>query len=186
MSDASASTAERRRALLDQASAALGGRMVALWRIVDAGEPGRAVTEFVSVPCAPAVDPIHGFDVLGLLHRWGRIVAPESVWLGCRIDEDNWHVTPVRLDPPQGPPTGVERRSPERLVVELAGFCFASLEPMWLAADQATVYLCAALASIEDCLGSIRGTLGLNVSARARLLADLAAVADSINGALRT
>ena len=173
------SLADRRRALLDQASAALRGHVVALWRL----NGGRAVAEMVSRPEPPqrAID----FDVAGLLQRWGRVAPPESLWVGCRIDVDRWQVAPVRSDQPEPPPTGVERRSPERLVIELAGLCFGALEPMWITADQATVYLCAALEVIESCLRRVRTTDGLSLHARAHLLADLAGVADSIDGALR-
>ncbi len=174
------SLADRRRALLDQASAALRGRVVALWRMADGG---RAVAEIVSAP-EPPRHPIE-FDLAGLLHRWGRVAPPESLWVGCRMNADHWHVAPVRIDPPERPPTGVERRSPERLVIELAGLCFGALEPMWITADQATVYLCAALEVIESCLRRVRTTDGLSLHARAHLLADLAGVADAIDGALR-
>jgi hypothetical protein len=154
---------------------------VALWRIAD---PGRAVTEIVSAPPAPAVDPA-GFDVIGLLQSWGRIAPRDSMWVGCRVNDDRWHVAPVRVDPPEGPPAGIERRSPERLVVELAGLCFGALEPVWIASDQTTVYLCAALESLERCLSRIRTTMGLSVAARAHLLADLARVADAVDRALQ-
>lgn len=171
--------ADRRRALLDQASAALRGHVVALWRL----NGGRAVAEMVSRPEPPqrAID----FDVAGLLQRWGRVAPPESLWVGCRIDVDRWQVAPVRSDQPEPPPTGVERRSPERLVMELAGLCLGALERIWQAADQTTVYLCSALCVLDVCLERVRTAQGLTPSVRAHLLADLAGVADSIDGALR-
>ena len=172
--------ADRRRALLDHASAALRGRVVALWRMADGG---RAVAEIVSAP-EQSPDPIE-LDLAGLLHRWGRVAPPESLWVGCRVDAEQWHVAPVRSQTPQRSPTGVERRSPERLVVELTGLCCGALEPTWVASDQATVYLCAALEVLERCLRRIRITDGLSLHARAHLLADLAGVADAIDGALR-
>ncbi len=170
----------RRRVLLDQVSGALRGQVVAMWRLAHGG---RAVTEAVSRP-----QLAHGaadFDLNGLLQRWGRVAAPESLWVGCQIDVDHWHVAAVRCDPPAPPPSGIERRSPERLVIELAGLSLGALERIDRAADQATVFLCAAMEVLDTCLGRIRAADGLSVVARARLLADLAGVADAIDGALR-
>jgi hypothetical protein len=170
----------RRRVLLDQASGALRGHVVALWRLAHGG---LVVTEAVSRPqlARGAVD----FDLSGLLQRWGRSATPESLWVGCQINVDRWHVAAVRCDPPEPPPTGIERRSPERLVVELAALSLGALERIWRAADQETVFLCAALEALDTCLGRIRGADGLSVVARAHLLADLAGVAEAIDGALR-
>jgi hypothetical protein len=94
-------------------------------------------------------------------------------------------VAAVRSDPPAPPPTGLERRSPERLVVELGGRCLGAHEGAWSAVDQATVYLCSALDLLEDCLGRVRTADGLSASGRAHILADLANLADVIDGALR-
>jgi hypothetical protein len=170
--------ADRRRALLDQASVALRGHIVALWRL----SGGQAVAELVSQPLAP--QQLVDFDVVGLLQRWGRVVLPGSLWVGCRIDADRWHVAPVRSDPPEPPPTGVERRSSERLVMELAGFSLGALERIWTAADQATVYLCSALCILDVCLGRIRTAQVLPAGVQAHLLADLAGVADAIDHAM--
>ena len=171
--------ADRRRALLDQASAALRGHLVALWRFAN-GRP--AVAEIVSAPEPPrhAIE----FDLAGLLHRWGRVAPPDSLWVGCRMDTDHWYVAPVRTDLPEPPPTGIERRSPERIVIELAGLCIGALERISVAADQATVYLCTALDVLDVCLGRVRTAHGLTPGVRAHLLADLAGVADAIDGAL--
>src|SRR6266699_1743307 len=102
---------EHRSELLNQLSTALRGRTVALWRVA---RGGLAMTEAVSrrPPPAGAVE----FDVAGVLRRWGRLTLPQSLWIGCRVDADRWHVAAVRNDPPAPPPTGLERRSPERLV----------------------------------------------------------------------
>jgi len=172
---------ERRQVLLDQASAALRGHVVGLWRLAN---DGHSVIEIVSRPDPPW--ELVELDLGGLLRRWGRRARPESRWVGCRTDTALWHVAPVRLDPPGPPPSGIERRSPERLVIELAGLSLGALERIWRAADQATVYLCAALEVLEHCLGRVRTTDGLTVRARAHLLADLAGVADAIDGALST
>jgi hypothetical protein len=171
--------ADGRRAVLDQASVALRGHVVALWRL----NGGRAVAEIVSQPGPPS--HVVEFDVAGLLQRWGRVAPPGSLWVGCRIDVDHWHVAPVRSEPPEPPPTGIERRSPARLVMELSGLCLGALERIATAADQATVYLCSALCVLDVCLGRVRTAHGLTPGVRAHLLADLAGVADAIDGALR-
>lgn len=170
--------ADRRRALLDQASVALRGHIVALWRL----SGGQAVAELVSRTGLTA--QIAEFDVARLLQRWGRVAPAGSLWVGCRIDADHWHVAPVRSDSPEPPPTGIERRSPERLVMDLAGFSLGALERIWTAADQATVYLCSALCILDVCLERIRLAHMLTPSTQAHLLTDLAGVADAIENAL--
>src|SRR5438034_7067120 len=45
----------------------------------------------------------------------------KSLWVACRFDPSRLHVARVRSDVPAPPPAGIERRSPERLVLELAG-----------------------------------------------------------------
>lgn len=172
---------ERRCELLNQMSAALRGRTVALWRVA---RGGLATTEAVSrrSPPAGALE----FDLSGVLRRWGRLALPQSLWIGCRVDADRWHVAAVRSDPPAPPPTGLERRSPERLVVELGGLCLGAHERAWWAVDQATVYLCSALQLLEGCSGRVRTAEGLSASGRAHILADLANLADVIDDALQT
>src|SRR5947208_16595910 len=82
---------ERRRVLLDQASAALRGHIVGLWRLTDGGH---TVIEIVSPPDAPP--QLLELDLGGLLHQWGRRAKPESRWVGCRTATTLWHVAPVR------------------------------------------------------------------------------------------
>lgn len=81
---------DRRRALLDQASVALKGHIVALWRL----NGRQAVAELVSRPGLPQQEV--EFDVAGLLQRWGRAAPAGSLWVGCRINADHWHVAPDR------------------------------------------------------------------------------------------
>jgi hypothetical protein len=171
---------ERRCELLNQLSTALRGRTVALWRIV---RGGLATTEAVSR--RPPPEGIVEFDLAGMLRRWGRLALPQSLWIGCRVDAVRWHVAAVRNDPPAPPPTGLERRSPERLVVELGGLCLGAHERAWWTVDQATVCLSSALGLVETCLGRVRAADGLSPNGRAHILADLARVADVIDGALR-
>ena len=169
---------ERRCELLNQLSTALRGRTVALWRVV---QGGLATTEAVSR--RPPPDDAVEFDIAGVLRRWGRLALPHSLWVGCRVDADHWHVAAVRRDPPAPPPTGLERRSPERLVVELGALCFGAHERAWWALDQAAVFLCTARELRESRLERISAQ-GPSAS-RARVLADLANVASVLDEALR-
>ena len=169
---------DRRCELLNQLSTALRGRTVALWRVV---QGGLVTTEAVSL--RPPPDGAVEFDVAGVLRRWGRLALPHSLWVGCRVDADRWHVAAVRRDPPSPPPTGLERRSPERLVIELGALCFGAHERAWSALDQAALFLCTARELVESCLERI-SEQGPSAG-RARVLADLARVAEVLDQALR-
>ena len=174
------SVAERRRQLIAQASAALQGHVVALWRLE---EDGQTVAEAVSRTDVPP-DTLD-FDLTRLLKKWGRAPRPGSLWVGCRIDADRWCLGLVRSDPPGPPPNGVERRSPEQLIVELAGLSLGALERLWAAtSDQATVYLCTALELVKMSLLRVHKLPGLSELARATLLSDLAGVSAHIDNAL--
>jgi hypothetical protein len=174
------SIAERRRLLVAQASAALQGHVVALWRLE---EDGQTVAEALSRQDVPP--DTFDFDLVRLLKRWGRAALPGSLWVGCRIDADRWCVGLVRADPPGPPPNGIERRSPEQLIVELAGLSLGALERLWAGtSDQATVYLCTALEVLKMCLLRVHAVPGLSESARARLLFDLTSVSGNIDHAL--
>jgi len=94
-------------------------------------------------------------------------------------------VAAVRSDPPAPPPTGLERRSPERLVVELGGLCLGAHERTWLAVDDATLHLCSAIDLVEDCGRRVRTAKGLSATGRADILADLANLASEIGGVLQ-
>src|SRR5260370_35047312 len=88
---------ERRRVLLDQASAALRGHIVGLWRVTDRGH---TVVEIVSPPSAPT--QTLELDLAGLLQRWGRPARPESRWVGSRTAAPR-HMAPGRVDAPAPP-----------------------------------------------------------------------------------
>src|SRR3989440_4177330 len=50
------------------------------------------------------------------------------LWVAGRLSPQHWCVTPVWNALPQPPPAGVERRSPERLTLELGGVCIGLIE----------------------------------------------------------
>src|SRR5437867_4626045 len=77
---------ERRQAILRQASAALRGRMVTLWRMAS----GFAVAEVASQPPVPRV--LIDFDVAAGLRMWCRAVAVGGLWVVCRRVPGGWVV----------------------------------------------------------------------------------------------
>src|SRR5947199_10171954 len=115
---------EGRREILRQASVALGGRPVTVWEVsVRAELEPQASSE-------PA--PTHhasNLDVDATLRRWNIAIVQGSRWVGCRgVADGLWVVAPVRARPPAPPPDGRERRSRERLTLELAGLCLGLLD----------------------------------------------------------
>jgi signal transduction histidine kinase len=124
---------EGRREILRQASVALGGRSVTAWEV-----SARAELE-PQASSDPA--PTHHatkLDVDATLRRWNIAIVQGSRWVGCRAaSEGSWVVAPVRTRPPAPPPEGHERRSPERLTLELAGLCLGLLDRRESAPGQA-------------------------------------------------
>src|SRR6266849_3287857 len=115
---------EGRREILRQASVALGGRPVTVWEVsVRAELEPQASSE-------PA--PTHHtskLDVDATLRRWNIAIVQGSRWVGCQGAADGfWVVAPVRSRPPAPPPEGRERRSRERLTLELAGLCLGLVD----------------------------------------------------------
>jgi signal transduction histidine kinase len=115
---------EGRREILRQASVALGGRPVTVWEV-----SARAELE-PQASSDPA--PTHHttkLDVDATLRRWNIAIVQGSRWVGCLgATEGQWVVAPVRIRPPAPPPDGRERRSRERLTLELAGLCLGLLD----------------------------------------------------------
>ncbi len=115
---------EGRREILRQASVALGGRSVTTWEV-----SARAELE----PQASS-DPSPGhhatkLDVDVTLRRWNIPIVQGSRWVGCsNSGAGPWIIAPVRTRPPAPPPEGRERRSRERLTLELAGLCLGLLD----------------------------------------------------------
>jgi signal transduction histidine kinase len=113
-----------RREILRQASVALGGRPVTLWEVSSRAE----LDPQLSSDANPAHHATH-LDVDTTLRRWQVPILQGSRWVGCRMDGDGpWVIAPVRARPPAPPPSGRERRTKERLTLELAGLCLGLLE----------------------------------------------------------
>ncbi len=193
---------ERRREVLRQASVALQGRVVTLWEVSARAEVIPVLTS--------ATTPQHGdtrLDVDGTLHYWGAPIIQGSRWIGCRLEDAGpWCVAPVRQQPPAPPPDGIERRSRERMTLELAGLCLGlvdqppavsrprSPEPDALAelvrqpsviAHEVANPLTAALVSLDLSLDVVRSAESLKPAFRAELLEELAAVGEGMEQAIQ-
>jgi len=181
------------REILRQASVALQGRVVTLWSI----SPGGDAMPEVTSELYPGYHST-ALDVSGTLGRWGVPVAERSRWVGCRLDGDGrWCVAPVRGDPPAPPPGGRERRSRERMTLELAGLCVGLLEraehgdehtaeqdvqtASRIVAHEVANPLAAARATLELCIGAVQRDPA--ETARSSLLGDLTNVVREIERA---
>src|SRR5438093_5028079 len=115
---------ERRREVLRQASVALQGRVVTLWEVSSRAE----VIPVQTSATTPEYRDTR-LDLDSTLHRWSAPIIQGSRWVGCRLDEGGpWCVAPVRKQPPAPPPDSVERRSRERIILELAGLCMGLVD----------------------------------------------------------
>src|SRR5881396_4360781 len=102
---------------------ALGGRPVTVWEVSAGAELEPQVSS----------DPTPGYhdsklDVDATLRRWGIHIVQGGRFVGARAGEGHWVVAPLRSRPPAPPPEGRERRSRERLTLELAGLCLGLLD----------------------------------------------------------
>src|SRR5437016_8090120 len=192
------------REVLRQAGIALDGRTVTLWEI----SPTTVAVPVLSGVSNPQASEIQ-LDLETTLRRWGAPIVQKSRWVGCRLREGGgggglWIVAPVRSRPAAPPPSGVERRSRERLVLELAGLSLGAIaaaedgarrrltptEALWELARQPSVIahevgnpLAVALGNLDLGLDTIRSATDLDGPFRAALLEDLAHVAEGIEQA---
>ena len=124
--DETGSTAqqERRREVLRQAGVALDVSLVILWEAKDETAIVPVLTSMLNPPYHESI-----LDVDATLRRWGIPIVPGSRWVRCRLPgSGRWCVAPVRLLPAAPPPGGVERRSRERVTLELAGLCLGLID----------------------------------------------------------
>src|SRR5437867_9553874 len=192
---------EHRREVLREASVALQGRVVTLWEV-----SSRAEVIPVMTSATPSQSPAR-LDLDSTLHRWGAPIIQGSRWVGCLLDDAGlWCIAPVRKQPAAPPPNGVERRSRERVTLELAGLCLGLVdqppvvhrpplpEPDALAelvrqpsviAHEVANPLTAALASLDLSLDMVRTAASLDPAFRAELLEELAGVGEGMEQAIQ-
>ena len=195
----------RRREVLRQASVALAGRTVALWEV----SPTAQVVPVLTSTAAPRPADTR-LDLESTLHRWSAPIIQGSRWVGCRLTNGDsggpWVVAPVRQQPPAPPPDGVERRSRERMTLELAGLCLGLLDhpvpttrprraepdallelarqPSVIAHEVANP-LTAALAALDLTRELVRDADSVDPAFRATLLDELAGVNDGLDQAIQ-
>src|SRR5881296_3705607 len=178
---------EHRREVLREASVALQGRAVTLWEVSSRAEVIPVLTSAVS-----SQSPDTRLDLDSTLHRWGAPIIQGSRWVGCRLDDTGpWCVAPVRRQPAAPPPDGVERRSRERITLELAGLCLGLVDQLpgparprlpesdalaklvrqpSVIAHEVANPLTAALAGLEWCFRRVRETATLEPAFRDGML----------------
>ena len=177
--------------ILRQASVALGGRPVTLWEALAADrlEP-RASSHPHDAPPSP------GMDLYSTIDRWHIPVTPGTKWLGSRAWVDGpWVVAPVRSRVPAPPPGGQERRSRERMTLELTGLCLglgaaeeqgtasdAAQLPAMLAHEAANP-LAAAQATLQLLLEAVGTWNDVPTERRRSLVEDLGLVLDDVQRA---
>src|SRR5216117_2306137 len=193
---------EHRREVLREASIALQGRAVTLWEVSSRAE---VIPVMTTAPTSQSGDT--RLDLDSTLHHWGAPIIQGSRWVGCRLDHAGpWCVAPVRRQPAAPPPDGIERRSRERITLELAGLCLGLVdqppvvsrprltEPDALAelvrqpsviAHEVANPLTAALASLDLSLDLIRTAESVAPSFRAELLSELAGVGEGMDQAIQ-
>ncbi|HVM42286.1 MAG TPA: ATP-binding protein [Gemmatimonadales bacterium] len=104
--------------MLRRAGAALNGRMVGVWVVEDAGSLKPLASNGTEAQ-AWEVTP----EVRVAVSHLAMPAPPGSRWVAGRLADAQWCVAPVRDSVPDPPPIAQERRSRERLALELAGLC---------------------------------------------------------------
>src|SRR6266545_7547862 len=176
--------------VLRQASAVVG-RPVILWEVTGAHE---AIPRASSDPDASASLP--KFDLEKTLRGWNVLIPVGSRWVTAPgATPDAWVIAPVRSRPP-APPPGRERRSRERLALELAGLALGLIGTPGGAASsetpaassgmlvlQASNPLTAARAGLQLSMESIGRWVDLAADRRLALLDDLGQVLEDLDRA---
>jgi len=186
--------------VLRQAGVALSGRVVTLWEISRESEATPLLNSLGVA--SPATTPLSLDETL---RQWGAPVIAHSRWVGCRAKEGTrWCVAPVRTRPAAPPPRGLERRSTDRLILELAGLGLGMLratdasarsrlppaDALWELARQPSVIahevgnpLAVALGHVDLIMEALQEVMTLDQGARSQLLDDLAHVSRGIERA---
>ena len=119
---------ERWQEVLRRVAIALKGRGVGVCE-----EDSRGRMHLLAASAAADLGPVAVDEVEATLRELGAVRGAGGrprLWVAGRLRPKHWCVTPVRGALPQPPPAGVERRSPERLTLELGGVCIGLLEAL--------------------------------------------------------
>src|SRR3989441_6203618 len=169
--------------VLRQASAVIG-QPVTLWEVTGAHEAvPRATSDQSRTP---------RLDLEATLRRWNIPVPIGSRWVAAPgATSDAWVIAPVRSRPPAPPPQGRERRSKERLALELAGLALGLIDapashqtaalPPGILAHEASNPLTAARTGLELAMESVGRWVDLAADRRLALLDDLGQVLEDLD-----
>src|SRR5438477_5543409 len=122
----SSGAGQRWQEILRRVAIALQGREVG---VCEADTRGRV--RLLAASSAAGVAPVAVDEVEARLRELGELgeaARSPRLWVAGRLKPKHWCVTPVWGALPQPPPAGVERRSPERLTLELGGVCIGLIE----------------------------------------------------------
>ena len=169
--------------VLRQASAVIG-KPVTLWEVTGEHEAvPRATSDHSGAPI---------LDLETTLRRWNIPIPIGSRWVAAPgAKSDAWVIAPVRSRPSAPPPQGRERRSKERLTLELAGLALGLIDapashetasvPPGMLAHEASNPLTAARAGLELTMESIGRWVDLAADRRLALLDDLGQVLEDLD-----
>lgn len=108
----------RWRDVLRNGSLALDGRAVGLWEVDERGHV-RPIANSEERP----LPRIAVRELESALKHWKVTPTAGRRWVASRLSPGNWCIAPVRTAPSEPAPSGVERRSGQRLMFELLGLC---------------------------------------------------------------
>lgn len=164
----------------------------------DAGEVLRQASAVVGRPVMlwEVRAPEDTASFLGTLRGWNIPISVGSRWVAAQASSGSWVVAPVRSQPPAPPPDGHERRSTERLALELAGLAIglidrrASADPLQelaslpaMIAHEASNPLTAARAGLQLAMEAVGRWVDLGADRRLVLLDDLGQVIEDVDRA---
>src|SRR5256885_13864256 len=122
----SSAPGERWQEVLRRVAIALKGREVG---VCEADSRGRM--HLLAASSAGDLGSVAVDEVEATLRELGEVQGAGQgprLWVAGRLRPKHWCVTPVWGALPQPPPAGVERRSAERLTLELGGVCIGLIE----------------------------------------------------------
>jgi signal transduction histidine kinase len=168
--------------VLRQASAVIG-QPVTLWEVTGEHEAvPRATSDRSGTP---------SLDLEATLRRWNIPIPIGSRWVAAPRRTGLWVIAPVRSRPPAPPPEGRERRSRDRLALELTGLALGLIDapssqdiaglPPGMLAHEASNPLTAARAGLELTMESVGRWVDLAADRRLALLDDLGQVLEDLD-----